>query len=349
KDLEKVLYFANPIITSVDTARREEELAMLKDELAADLDGLGQQQAKEIADVEYERDMYAVMACAELSDAEIALVLAKGPDLKSLKAAITAAEKAEGGDDAEALAAARATLDDIVANVGLAAILPGAAEKLVQLRAGDLDFDEEFVVFEDMDLADRIRTIVRDADRDMHDIEEEYTEQKALRQEAFDTFTKLSVKQLIPDEHVYREMHKLYGPQVVDSKERDPGYFRGGMGAEAIQRLLKAIDLEELAEELRVTIREGKGQKRQKAIKRLKVVDAFISSGNKPEWMILDAIPVIPPELRPMVQLDGGRFATSDLNDLYRRLINRNNRLKRLLDLAAPEIIVNNEKRMLQE
>src|SRR2546430_512624 len=103
------------------------------------------------------------------------------------------------------------------------------------------------------------------------------------------------------------------------------------------------------AKSLRETIKTSKGQKQQRAIKRLKVVNAFITSENRPEWMVLEAIPVIPPELRPMVQLDGGRFATSDLNDLYRRVINRNNRLKRLLDLGAPEIIVNNEKRMLQE
>ena len=126
-------------------------------------------------------------------------------------------------------------------------------------------------------------------------------------------------------------------------------YFKGGMGAEAIRDLLDAIDLEATAEELREVVATGKGQKRTKAIKRLKVVDAFLHSSNKPSDMILDVIPVIPPDLRPMVQLDGGRFATSDLNDLYRRVINRNNRLKRLLDLGAPEIIVNNEKRMLQE
>ena len=118
---------------------------------------------------------------------------------------------------------------------------------------------------------------------------------------------------------------------------------------EAVRDLLDAIDLEATAEELREVVATGKGQKRTKAIKRLKVVDAFLHSKNKPSDMILDVIPVIPPDLRPMVQLDGGRFATSDLNDLYRRVINRNNRLKRLLDLGAPEIIVNNEKRMLQE
>src|SRR5438874_4312239 len=121
------------------------------------------------------------------------------------------------------------------------------------------------------------------------------------------------------------------------------------MGAEAIRELLKDLDLKAEAKLLRETIKTSKGQKQQRAIKRLKVVSAFVTSENRPEWMVLEAIPVIPPELRPMVQLDGGRFATSDLNDLYRRVINRNNRLKRLLDLGAPEIIVNNEKRMLQE
>ena len=121
------------------------------------------------------------------------------------------------------------------------------------------------------------------------------------------------------------------------------------MGAEAVRDLLEQVDLDAEAEELELTIKSSKGQKQNKAIKRLKVVSAFRNSKNRPEWMILEAVPVIPPELRPMVQLDGGRFATSDLNDLYRRVINRNNRLKRLLDLGAPEIIVNNEKRMLQE
>src|ERR1700729_3722603 len=121
------------------------------------------------------------------------------------------------------------------------------------------------------------------------------------------------------------------------------------MGAEAIRDLLQQVDLEAERVELEDQVKTGKGQKQARAVKRLKVVSAFIQSGNKPEMMILEAVPVIPPELRPMVQLDGGRFATSDLNDLYRRVINRNNRLKRLLDLGAPEIIVNNEKRMLQE
>ncbi len=170
------------------------------------------------------------------------------------------------------------------------------------------------------------------------DIREEYADRKSLRQEAFDRFCTLAEKELIGDENLYREIKVNYSE-----------YVDGGMGAEAVRNLLRDIDLEKTAEELREVIDSGRGQKKVKAIKRLKVVDAFLKSENKPEDMILTVIPVLPPDLRPMVQLDGGRFAASDLNDLYRRVINRNNRLKRLLDLGAPEIIVNNEKRMLQE
>ena len=137
--------------------------------------------------------------------------------------------------------------------------------------------------------------------------------------------------------------------EYQDAREAWGNKFRVGMGAEAIKELLLAIDLEKEAVELKTGLKESSGQKRARIIKRLEVVEAFRESGNQPSWMIMDAIPVIPPDLRPMVQLDGGRFATSDLNDLYRRIINRNNRLKRLLELGAPDIIVRNEKRMLQE
>jgi DNA-directed RNA polymerase subunit beta' len=160
----------------------------------------------------------------------------------------------------------------------------------------------------------------------------------------WDTFRSLSVKQLVDDETVWRE--------IVD---RYHEYFTGGMGAEAVKDLVSRLDLTEEETSLKEVIATAKGQRKAKAIKRLKVISAFNridSDGrtvNSPHGMILDAVPVIPPDLRPMVQLDGGRFATSDLNDLYRRVINRNNRLKRLLDLGAPEIIINNEKRMLQE
>ena len=194
--------------------------------------------------------------------------------------------------------------------------------------------DDDFV--DEIDEDDRLTP--EEVEEEIADIYEEFNERKALRQEAFEAFQKIEPKQLVSDEALYREMRANY---------RD--YFKGGMGAEAVRDLLDSIDLASTAVELNEIIATGKGQKRAKAIKRLKVVDAFLKSDNKPSDMILDVIPVIPPDLRPMVQLDGGRFATSDLNDLYRRVINRNNRLKRLLDLGAPEIIVNNEKRMLQE
>ena len=137
--------------------------------------------------------------------------------------------------------------------------------------------------------------------------------------------------------------------EYADARETWGNKFRVGMGAESIKELLEAIDLEAEAVELKAGLKDASGQKKAKIIKRLEVVEAFRGSGNRPEWMIMDAVPVIPPDLRPMVQLDGGRFATSDLNDLYRRIINRNNRLRRLLELGAPDIIVRNEKRMLQE
>jgi DNA-directed RNA polymerase subunit beta' len=174
---------------------------------------------------------------------------------------------------------------------------------------------------------------------------EAYLEDAAERmREVWKTFQEMKVKDVINDEATFRELKDRFGSPFGWGE-----YFRGGMGAEAVRDLLEQVDLEKECEELEETINTSKGQKQARAVKRLRVASAFLNSSNRPEWMILDAVPVIPPELRPMVQLDGGRFATSDLNDLYRRVINRNNRLKRLLDLGAPEIIVNNEKRMLQE
>lgn len=224
------------------------------------------------------------------------------------------------------------------------------AEMLLEKKEVEQDRDAE--------LADRAKTLEDDlaeleaagakndakkkvqsaADREMRHIRERAEREIDRLDEIWNTFVKLAPKQMIVDENIYNEL--------VDRYE---DYFTGGMGAEAIQTLIRSFDLEAEAEALREIIRDGKGQKKLRALKRLKVVAAFLRSGNDPAGMVLDCIPVIPPELRPMVQLDGGRFATSDLNDLYRRVINRNNRLKRMLDLGAPEIIVNNEKRMLQE
>src|SRR5712672_4417263 len=180
--------------------------------------------------------------------------------------------------------------------------------------------------------------------KDFEEIRSRYEEELAQLKLVWDSLRTMKPKQLVDDERVWRELVDRYHD-----------YFAGGMGAEAVKDLVSRLDLDEVEVELKETIATAKGQRKAKAIKRLKVVSAFNRRDdnnraiNSPLGMILDVVPVIPPDLRPMVQLDGGRFATSDLNDLYRRVINRNNRLKRLLDLGAPEIIVNNEKRMLQE
>ena len=188
------------------------------------------------------------------------------------------------------------------------------------------------------------KEIRKQFDADISDTEA-YIEDAAERmRQVWELFQTMEPKQVVADETLFRELKDRFGSPFGFGE-----YFRGGMGAESVRDLLQQVDLDAEREELEDQVKTAKGQKQSRAVKRLKVVSAFIHSDNKPEDMVLEAVPVIPPELRPMVQLDGGRFATSDLNDLYRRVINRNNRLKRLLDLGAPEIIVNNEKRMLQE
>jgi DNA-directed RNA polymerase subunit beta' len=185
---------------------------------------------------------------------------------------------------------------------------------------------------------DARRKVRESSDRECKQIRDRAQREIDRIEEVWNRFRNLKVQDLEGDELLYREMRDRFGR-----------YFRGGMGAQAIQERVGSFDLDAEANNLREIIRTGKGQRKARALKRLKVVSAFLNTSNSPLGMVLDCIPVIPPDLRPMVQLDGGRFATSDLNDLYRRVINRNNRLKRLLDLGAPEIIVNNEKRMLQE
>ena len=202
----------------------------------------------------------------------------------------------------------------------------------------ELDAFDDSELETEKDIAAKINKIIKENEKLIAEEEEIFNEQKELVKRAKDLFRNLSEKMLIADENLFKKLREIYGD-----------YFKGGMGAEAIKELLKNIEVEKQVEELKVTIDTSKGQKRSKAIKTLKILSAFVKTNNKPEYMILDVLPVIPPDLRPMVQLDGGRFATSDLNDLYRRVINRNNRLKKLLDLDAPEIIINNEKRMLQE
>jgi len=206
------------------------------------------------------------------------------------------------------------------------------AEAEEELRAMEEEGSSE------ADVEARRKQIDKEMRRDtQRDRERTEAEDEHLK-DVFDKFKGLKERELVESEFIWRDMTDRY-----------EDYFAGGMGAEAIRELLAHIDLDQMEVDLREEIVNSKGQKRTRAIKRLKVAASFNNGRNSPLGMILEAVPVIPPDLRPMVQLDGGRFATSDLNDLYRRVINRNNRLKRLLDLGAPEIIVNNEKRMLQE
>ena len=186
--------------------------------------------------------------------------------------------------------------------------------------------------------ADAKRKVREGAEREAKQLRDRAQRELDRLDAVWTRFKNLKIQDLEGDEILYREMKNRFGK-----------YFEGSMGANAIQKRLETFDLEAEATSLKETIQTGKGQRKTRALKRLKVVSAFLTTKNAPTGMVLDCVPVIPPDLRPMVQLDGGRFATSDLNDLYRRVINRNNRLKRLLDLGAPEIIVNNEKRMLQE
>ncbi|UJA19118.1 DNA-directed RNA polymerase subunit beta' [Thermoleophilia bacterium SCSIO 60948] len=211
-----------------------------------------------------------------------------------------------------------------------------------EMWAEGLDIDPSKL--EDTERTKLIRETKKSLDAEIADTESYLDDAIERMDEVWETFQKMEVKQVVNDEAVFRELKERFGSPFGWGE-----YFRGGMGAEAIRDLLEQIDLTAECEELEQVINTSKGQKQARAVKRLKVASSFLNSTNRPEWMVLDCVPVIPPELRPMVQLDGGRFATSDLNDLYRRVINRNNRLKRLLDLGAPEIIVNNEKRMLQE
>ncbi|MBA2692298.1 MAG: DNA-directed RNA polymerase subunit beta' [Rubrobacter sp.] len=219
--------------------------------------------------------------------------------------------------------------------------------KRVSVIKGESSPDEMTEMYAEIEEEDReaaIKKADKEAEETVADIRRSMDEQIELVKRAWEEFQTLEPRQIVDDEELFREMKDRFGDEYGWGV-----YFRGGMGAEAIRDLIEQTDLTDEAQSLRDTIGSSKGQKRQKAIKRLKVVDAFRVSDNNPTWMIMEAVPVLPPDLRPMVQLDGGRFATSDLNDLYRRVINRNNRLRRLLDLGAPDVIVNNEKRMLQE
>ncbi len=307
RNLDRVLYFAQYLVTSVDEDMRAVEVDRLQKELDEAL------------------DEYDTGADEQLGPARARLA--------ELQAALEAAK-------AEREAAARAD------------------EEPVRVRLADLENDEESAA-EVKELQEVLKNAESRLEGEKAELEREHApeiEEAAARLAELEQQVEQKRDELEDD--LVREIEDLEGIGVgqllTESRYRElrskfPTVFRAAMGAEAVRERLMAIDLDAEHDRLQEELTDKSGQKRKKAIKRLRVVEAFRKSGNKPEWMVLITLPVLPPELRPMVQLDGGRFATSDLNDLYRRVINRNNRLKRLMDLMAPEIIVRNEKRMLQE
>ncbi|HET6455512.1 MAG TPA: DNA-directed RNA polymerase subunit beta' [Armatimonadota bacterium] len=323
RPLEKVIYFASYIVTKVDRARINSELDDIRAAVSAEIEAI--REGKEDA-----------IAIARRSSVK---------DLKSVGEPISAAEEAELQAEEEAARAEAEAIEEVEPEMEAEPVHDEDA-------APEGESDEEEEVLEEAEevpepmpspeeikkqLADRIKVEERDA----ADRTEEITQALKLIETA-------EKKQLITEDQ-YRAVERLMDI-LGERLGRDmTGVVTAGLGAAAIKELLGEIDVERLARELRQEISNTQGPKRARAIKRLEVVEAFINSKSRPDWMIFEAVPVISPELRPMVQLDGGRFATSDLNDLYRRIINRNNRLKKIIDIRAPESIINHEKRLLQE
>ncbi len=347
RNLERVLYFAQYIITRVDEDQRARTLQRLDREMKARFARVEADASTQIEAVENARDE----AIAAVTEEEAAAIALAEEALEN-----KAAEVSQVGRELQAY-----IQEHRGKKLSEPVMLPWSAEPLIP--AGEVleSSHQEVlnnalrirlsVLQEQRDAAVETATQIANARREEHFREaEELLSRFYENIEARKETIRQHMEDRIQELKSLREGELLMETEYRDFEDRWGNIFKAGMGAEAIYELVKRIDMDKLAEELRVEIRTTRSKQRQrKAAKRLRVVEAFRKSGNRPEWMILTVLPVIPPDLRPMVQLDGGRFATSDLNDLYRRVINRNNRLKRLLDLGAPSVIVRNEKRMLQE
>ncbi len=348
RNLERVLYFAQYIITRVDEEQRSRTLQRLEREMQARFARIEAESSGQIAAIERARDE----ALAAVDAEEAAAIEAAEAELEQQTTELT---KVIGPQLREVLQS------HLGKKLTAPILLPWSEEPLLeagvvverqhqewlhqalQARLGDLDYIRRQKIETARNLAA--------AKREMHRQEAE-----TLLQRVYDVIAsqketvRHQIEAQIQELKSLREGDLLTESEYRDLEDRWGNIFKAGMGAEAIYELVRKINLDKMAEELRQSIRTTRSkQRRRKDAKRLRVVESFRKSGNRPEWMILTVLPVIPPDLRPMVQLDGGRFATSDLNDLYRRVVNRNNRLKRLLELGAPDVIVRNEKRMLQE
>jgi DNA-directed RNA polymerase subunit beta' len=352
RNLERILYFALYIVTHVDEEARQRALKAL-DEESEGRGGAGGERLAELettlkADVNRKRDELHEALATTRADLETQRT-ARTEEIAREAQAVEAAVKTLGSGSAEETIAFAPTGEVVVAagdaggkeaTARLRKIVAAETERVtaeLKQRATDEETSTEqkiqdLVAAMDESLRAERETLASEAQGQKEEL-------RRVRDEIESLKPLMTVGEL-----EFRHLDEKYG-----SGSRTGRIFWAGMGAEAVRDIIVRMDLDELSRQLHAEVRTSSGQRRKKAIKRLRLIEAFRRSGNRPEWMILSVLPVIPPDLRPMVQLDGGRFATSDLNDLYRRVINRNNRLKRLLELGAPEIIIRNEKRMLQE
>jgi DNA-directed RNA polymerase subunit beta' len=357
RNLERILYFALYIVSHVDEEARARALRQLDEEA----EGRGGKSGKVLAERE---DELRSAFHREKDELQVALAATKAEIERqrgeSTEAIVEAAQAVEAQLAALGSGIAETTIAFVpTSEVVLAAGDKGGRAATTQLRKIAAAYTEQG----NDDLKRRVAdeqeaTLQRIADAELRIDAELEVEREQLKRDAEglkdeirkarDEIEKLQPMMTLVESSLdgwnFRDLDAKYG-----SGARGGRIFHAGMGAEAVRDIIQRMDLDEMARSLHVEVRTTSGQRRKKAIKRLRLIEAFRRSGTRPDWMILSVLPVIPPDLRPMVQLDGGRFATSDLNDLYRRVINRNNRLKRLLELGAPEIIIRNEKRMLQE
>ncbi|HLT19728.1 MAG TPA: DNA-directed RNA polymerase subunit beta' [Thermomicrobiales bacterium] len=345
RNLERVLYFASYLVTEVDTEARDELIETIEAELAEELEELQAEFEERAAAIEAERDQ-------EISNLEEGAVGVASNVRGQLEAQLAELEEVSKTIIETLESKMNESLDEDLKFNGKVLIEAGEAvneDRLEEVRAAIADAmddarreAERFTESTEAESEHEVEQIQLASEKSLRQLQNEYEQQQAdLRAEADEIINQIRdlEQNQVLTETQYRELMDLA-----------PGVFRAAMGAEAVYEVVSKLDLDSIAAELRTELHSTVSvQRKKKAAKRLRVVESLRKSGNRPEWMIFTALPVIPPDLRPMVQLDGGRFATSDLNDLYRRVINRNNRLKRLLELGAPDIIVRNEKRMLQE
>jgi DNA-directed RNA polymerase subunit beta' len=350
RSLERVLYFAQFIVTQVKEAARDQAIEALRQEMETQATEREREQAEKIAAGEAACEEAIAGVQSQRAEQLASLDEELSRDLEAIKKKVASLKRAITKGKGKAAAKALALAETVIVAQG-ETVTPEATDLLQAEAEKQVAQLEELFAQRRSEgelLADAQIQQLRDALwAENEPLREKMREERQAVVEEY----RLKIEELEDLKDPVRDdaVSLLMEPKYHELTSAHPEVFSAGMGAEPILDILQRLDLDRLAVKLRQEIQNFSGQRRKKATKRLKVVEAFRKSNNRPEWMVISVLPVLPPDLRPMVQLDGGRFATSDLNDLYRRVINRNNRLKRLLELGAPEIIIRNEKRMLQE